>query len=515
MSQPSLNRVYASIDSLIAHAKRHLELPAANEIWVRNQIFALFGLDSYKPAELGDDAESPADAGGEADDGAGTDTNGALATRTAELVEAFKTAIVQAALAEAGDAAALADQVMGILSLDPGALQQRFAEIESESGSAAAMTWLYDYSVANNYVRRAQLDRNPRFDVGDLIVTINLAKPEFRSAASAKAGNAVAGGYPKCTICRENEGFAGRAKFTLRTVPVTMGGEEWFWQFSPYGYFDEHGIVVNTTHTPMHIDDATFVKLMDFVDRYPEYFIGSNAALPRIGGSVLGHDHYQGGRGPLPMHEAAAWQSFPSAHREGTIIDVLDWPGTAVRIVSHDRDALIDIGSRINAGWLAYEDREQGIIPRDGDDVFHAISPTVRKTQRGYEMSIILRSNITSDQYPEGVFHAHPEFHAIKQESIGLIEAQGLFILPARLEVELGRIKDVLVAGEDLPADLAEYRFVFDELVERVGDKPAPDVVDAAIRDELGSVCERILDNTAVFKDRAVTVDFLRSLDLI
>lgn len=489
-----LRRVYQAIDALVYYARGNLELEAANEIWVRNQIFALFDLASYAPtgAIAGSDATA------------------------AEVIGEFSSAIVDAGLAEADDVPRLADQVLGILSLDPARLQARFGEVRRSEDATGAMQWLYDYSVANNYVRKAELDNNPRFDVGDLIITINLAKPEFRSAASAKAGNAVAGGYPQCTICHENEGFAGRNKFTLRTAPVTLDGQSWFWQFSPYGYFDQHGIVVNTEHTPMGIDERTFARLMDFVDQYPHYFIGSNAALPRIGGSVLGHDHYQGGRGPLPMQVAKAWRTFDSVDFDDTLIEVLNWHSTAIRVVSKDREAISAISQRINEGWLTFEDRELGIVPRDGDDVFSAISPTVVLTDRGYEMSIILRSNITSEEFPEGIFHAHPEFHAIKQESIGLIEAQGLFILPARLIEELGVLKDLLFAGSDeLPSEMAEFVLVFDELRVRVGESRDPDVVDKAIREELGSVCARILENTAVFKDRERTVRFLKDLELV
>lgn len=488
-----LSRVYEAFDSLLFFASERLELPPANHIWVRNQILGLFNLDSYAPSAV----EAPSDTSG------------------TELMDELASALIQAGLATAEQMPSLSDQILGIVSLDPARLQQRFASIAEAESSTAAMTWLYDYSVATNYVRKADLDRNPRFSSGDLIITINLAKPEFRTAASAQSGNSVSGGYPQCTICRDNEGFAGRVKFTLRTVPLTLDGEDWFWQFSPYGYFNEHGIAVNCEHRPMHVDERTFAKLMDFVDLYPEYFLGCNAALPRAGGSVLGHDHFQGGRGPLPMQVARAWQTFDSATCDDALIEVLDWHNTAIRIVSPNRAAIETIAQTINTGWRAYRNEALGIIPGIGNEHFHAISPTAIKTERGYELSIILRSNITSAEYPEGVFHAHPEFFAIKQESIGLIEAQGLFILPARLVSQLGEIKELLISGGALTDELAEFDLVFDELRQRLGSAPSPDAVDQAIVDELGSVCQRILANTAVFKDRQHTVEFLESLGLI
>ncbi len=198
------------------------------------------------------------------------------------------------------------DEVFGVLSLLPSRIDERFAEILKNNGSKAATDWLYNYCVKNEYVKKAKLDKNPRFESNGLIITINKAKPEFRDPKKAKAGNSVEGGFAKCVICRENEGFGARNKRNLRTVSITLGGQPWFWQYSPYGYFHEHGIAVNCEHIPMHVDKATFTRLMDFVDTFPHYFIGCNAPLPRIGGSVLAHDHYQGGGEILPMHKAKA-----------------------------------------------------------------------------------------------------------------------------------------------------------------------------------------------------------------
>ena len=229
----ALGEAYAAIDALIGYAVRRLDLDPRNEDWTRNRILELYGLDSY---DVSDGPTGDTAASGETDD-------------INVLLDRFRTAAVTAGLFKAEDGAVQADIVMGLLSRCPADLQDRFAAIERERGGMEAMRWFYDYCVANTYVKRAQLDANPRFDSHGLVVTINLAKPEFRTMAKAAAGNAVAGGYPKCTICHENEGFAGRNRRTLRTMPVTLGGQPWFWQFSPYGYFNEHGICVNTAHT--------------------------------------------------------------------------------------------------------------------------------------------------------------------------------------------------------------------------------------------------------------------------
>ncbi|MDD7384854.1 MAG: galactose-1-phosphate uridylyltransferase [Actinomycetaceae bacterium] len=484
----ALNAFYRVVDRLVSYAHAHLLLDQRNDDYVRNQIFALFGLDSYSPTGETSTDEAPD-----------------------RLLDDFAQAAVAANLCDESDVAHYADQVMGILSLPPAAIQDEFQRILDRSGGQHAMTWLYQYSVANSYVKRAVLDKNPRFDSSDgLIVTINLAKPEFKNAKNAAAGNAVAGGYPLCTICRANEGFAGRTKFTLRTVPLLMGGQQWFWQYSPYGYFNEHGIAVNTEHIPMHVDRGTFTRLMDFVDMFPNYFLGCNAALTKIGGSVLVHDHYQGGGEILPMHKAGAYatltvEGFPHAR-----VEVLDWFNTAVRVVSKNREDIEEIADRIRQAWVSFTDTQRGIIAEDAQGIHSAISPTCIKTPRGYEMSIIFRSNITSDEFPEGVFHAHPEFFPIKQESIGLIEAQGLFVLPGRLVDQLGQLEEAVVHGHGLPEDLAEFQLVFDELTARVDGSKDPGVVHRSMRDELGSVCARILDNTAVFKDKEETVEFLR-----
>ena len=401
------------------------------------------------------------------------------------------------------------DKLYGAISLSPAEVNKKFQTLLKEGGKKAT-DWLYNYCVKNDYVKKAVLDKNPRFESNGLVITINKAKPEFRDPKKAAKGNSVDGGFAKCVICRENEGFAGRSKRTLRTVDLTLGGEKWFWQYSPYGYFSQHGIAVNCEHIPMHIDKTTFGKLMDFVDTFPHYFIGCNAALPRIGGSVLAHDHYQGGGEILPMHKAKAVKSLKYKDC-GALVEVVDWQGTVVRIVSKEREEITRLGEIIRKAWVSYSNEELGIIAEDSEGIHNSISPTVVKTERGYEMSIILRSNITSEQFPDGVFHAHPEFHVIKKESIGLIEAQGLFILPGRLEEQLGLIEKLIGGGKPLPEELSEFKLVYDEASELYSQNRSAGA-DGAMKAELGSICSRILENTAVFKDKSQTVKFLTDL---
>lgn len=485
-----MKKVYDSIDKLIAYAKDNLFLDGRNSDFVKNGVFRLFGLNSYEnPPSCKNNSETAPD----------------------KLLAEFVGACVEAGLFEEDESEYYCDAVMGELMLQPKQVEDIFNEIYANEGAKAATQWFYDYCVKGDYVKKSKLDKNPRFEEGGLIITINKAKPEFRDPKKAAAGNSVAGGYPKCSICHENEGFAGRSKRTLRTVNLTLGGQKWFWQFSPYGYFYQHGIAVNYEHTPMHVDKSTFTRLMDFVDLCPHYFIGCNAPLPRIGGSVLAHDHYQGGGEVLPMHKAKAAFTLKCKKHPDAVIEVLDWAGTVVRVVSQNRASIEDISEAIRAKWVNYENKALGIIPEDKDGIHSAISPTVIKTERGYEMSIILRSNITSEKYPDGVFHAHPEFHIIKKESIGLIEAQGLFILPGRLEGELAEIEKLIESGKPLPPEYAPFKLVYDET--RAIYTSAPEQgAHAAMRKELGSICNRILENTAVFKDKKLTVEFLKEL---
>ena len=345
----------------------------------------------------------------------------------------------------------LEDAIYGELSLLPSEIDKRFAEIYKKDGSKAATDWLYNYCVKNMYVKKAVLDKNTRFDTSNgLTITINKAKPEFRDPKKAVTGNSVDGGFAKCVICRENEGYGARNKRNLRTVSITLGGKPWFWQYSPYGYFHEHGIAVNCEHIPMHVDRQTLENLTEFVDKFPHYFIGCNAPLPRIGGSVLAHDHYQGGGEVLPLHKAQIRMPLKDRKYPYVQVGILDWPGTVIRIKSDKRNEVIDIADRIREAWVKYNNLAFGIIAEDANGVHNAISPTIIKSVNGYEMNVILRSNITSEEYPDGVFHAHPEYHSIKKESIGLIEAQGLFILPGRLEEQLEIIEKLIETKKPL-----------------------------------------------------------------
>ena len=480
-----MNDLSIIVDKLVSYARKNLGLAREDEMCARNAVLDALGSPEYSFS------------GAECKD------------RSPEgLIEEFVGVCVENGVFTAEQAEEYTDKVMGALTLSPQHIRRSFAWRAAQDGKKAT-DWFYTYCVKNDYVKKSKLDKNPRFEEGGLIITINKAKPEFRDPKKAASGNSVKGGYPKCAICRENEGCPVRNKRTLRTVDLVLDGEKWFWQYSPYGYFAQHGIAVNCEHTPMHVDRSTFIKLMDFVDMFPHYFIGCNAALPRIGGSVLAHDHFQGGGEILPMHRAGAFRVM-SREGFGGIVEIVNWPGTVIRVVSKYRSQIADVCEELRSAWVGYTNTALGIVAEDGQGVHNAVSPTVVKTARGYEMSVILRSNITSELYPDGVFHAHPEFHSVKKESIGLIEAQGLFILPGRLEKELSAVEGFIERGEQLPPEYAAFNLVYEESKElyRAGGCTAF----KAIRRELGSICNRILENTAVFKDKMLTVKFMENL---
>ncbi len=467
----------AALCKLIDYASRRLLLRKRNEIYARNTILMLLGKEGCEE-RCGHYEGEPLSA--------------LLDVLTADVPEE--------------DRERMQDAVMGAVMLPPAEVEDEFALRYSRS-PAQATEWLYGYSVASDYVKKEKLDKNPRFTgKNGLIVTINRAKPEFRDPKKAVSGNSVKGGYPKCSICRDNEGYFPRGKRTLRTVSFTLADGKWFWQFSPYGYFYQHGIAVNERHTPMHVDETTFAALLEFIDAFPHYFIGCNAPLPSIGGSVLAHDHFQGGGERLPMFGAGI--AVPLHHKDFPQLEigVLDWYNTVIRIKGTDARAIVEASERVRRLWTAYRDEARGLIPEDGNGVHHAVSPTVFMDGEKYCMNLILRSNITSAQYPDGVFHAHPEYHVIKKESIGLIEAQGLFILPGRLVEQLGALKKALLAGK-LPEELAEFRLLFDEISRSGGDEAD---LDGRMADELSGICERILKNTAVFKTHAETKEFMK-----
>lgn len=398
-------------------------------------------------------------------------------------------------------------KLMGRLTPRPAQVRAAFAERYARSPEEAT-DWYYQFSQNTDYIRRYRVARDQKWiahtDYGDLEITINLSKPEKDPRAIAAARSAPQGGYPKCLLCRENEGYAGRmnhpARQNHRLIPVTIDGKDWFFQYSPYVYYNEHCIVFNGQHVPMKIDRSAFRKLLDFVKQFPHYFVGSNADLPIVGGSILSHDHFQGGRHVFAMEKAPVERavSFPGfADVEAGIVR---WPLSVIRLRCGDDNRLVDLAEKILTAWRGYTDEEAVIYAHTDGQPHNTITPIARMRDGRYELDLVLRNNLTTPEYPLGLYHPHPELHHIKKENIGLIEVMGLAVLPARLKGELAELADALVQGADLRGSetLAKHADWAEELKARYT-FTAENVTDI-LQSEVGAVFAQVLEHAGVYK---------------
>ncbi len=401
--------------------------------------------------------------------------------------------------------------VMGVLTPRPSQVIDKFNSLYSESPEKAT-DYYYKFSGDTNYIRRDRIAKIQKWqyasDYGTIDITVNLSKPEKDPKAIAAAKNAPQSGYPKCQLCRESEGYAGRVDFPARQnhriIPITIDNSNWFMQYSPYVYYNEHCIVFNGKHTPMKIDKAAFSKLLEFVTLFPHYFVGSNADLPIVGGSILSHEHFQGGRYEFAMERAPIETEISFAGFENIRAGIVKWPMSTIRLQSADRESLVELADKILTGWRAYSD-ETAFIFAETDGVPHnTITPIARRRGDMYELDLVLRNNITTDEHPLGVFHPHAELHHIKKENIGLIEVMGLAVLPPRLKPELEALADALVNGKDLRANEltashADWAESFAVNYSEINEENAMDIIKA----EVGKVFAAVLEHAGVFKRTA------------
>ncbi len=351
-------------------------------------------------------------------------------------------------------------EIMGRLTPRPSEVIDKFQKLCARDPRRAT-DWYYEFSQSTNYIRRDRIAKDVQWkaptEYGELDITINLSKPEKDPKAIAAARNLPASAYPRCQLCAENEGYAGRvnhpARQNHRIVPITINGSPWFLQYSPYVYYNEHCICLNAEHTPMKIDRACFGKLLDFVGQFPHYFVGSNADLPIVGGSILAHDHFQGGHYEFAMAKAPVETPFPFPGFEDVEAGIVKWPMSVVRIASANPDRLVELADKILLAWRGYTDEAAFIFAETDGDPHSTITPIARKRGDKFELDLVLRNNITTGEHPLGVYHPHAELHHIKKENIGLIEVMGLAVLPARLKDELAAVADALASGADLRAD--------------------------------------------------------------
>ena len=373
-------------------------------------------------------------------------------------------------------------------------------------GPECATDWFYYFSKATNYIRTDRIRKDRKWTYrsryGDLDITINLAKPEKDPKAIAAARNTSDDRYPLCQLCAENEGYTGRighpARGNHRLIPVSLNGENWFMQYSPYSYYNEHCIVLNEKHVPMKVDRAAFNRLLDFIDLFPHYFIGSNADLPIVGGSILSHDHFQGGRYKFAMAKAETEEEISFKGYKDVFAGIVAWPMSVIRLHSADRSRITDLAERILNAWRKYSDPDVFIFAETDGEAHNTITPIARKRGDLYELDLVLRNNITTNEHPLGVFHPHAELHNIKKENIGLIEVMGLAVLPSRLERELEAVKQVLVSGREPGEEIAAHA----EWIARLRSRHSfnEENAYAIIEAETGAVFERVLEDCGVFK---------------
>ena len=397
--------------------------------------------------------------------------------------------------------------LMGALMPRPSEVTKKFAALYKESPEKAT-DYYYALSCDSNYIRRDRIAKIMKWkyagEYGEIDITVNLSKPEKDPKAIAAAKNAPQSGYPKCLLCRECEGYAGRVDFPARQnhriIPVDINNEAWFMQYSPYVYYNEHCIVFNGRHVPMKIDRSAFDKLLEFVTRFPHYFIGSNADLPIVGGSILSHEHFQGGHYEFAMERAPIEREVVFPGFEDVSAGIVKWPMSTLRLRGADREKLAALADKILTAWRGYTD-ESAFIFAETDGVPHnTITPIARRRGELYELDLVLRNNITTDEHPLGVYHPHAELHHIKKENIGLIEVMGLAVLPPRLKNELEALADGILNKKDLRADplTASHADWADVFTKEYDDINAGNV-DEIIRREVGKVFSTVLEHAGVF----------------
>ena len=402
-------------------------------------------------------------------------------------------------------------KLMGLVMQRPSEVIDEFNTKYSCSPKLAT-DWYYTFSCDTNYIRRDRIAKDMKWTVdteyGTMDITVNLSKPEKDPKAIAAAGKAKSTGYPKCLLCAENEGYAGHlnhpARQNHRIIPIELGGNDFFLQYSPYVYYNEHCIVFNKLHTPMHIDRGAFTNLLDFITAFPHYFIGSNADLPIVGGSVLSHDHYQGGHYEFAMERAPIEKSISIPGYEDIEAGIVKWPMSVIRIRGKERQRLIELAGHILDVWREYDDPEAFIFHETDGEKHSTITPIARRRGEDYELDLVLRNNITTEECPLGVYHPHAEKHHIKKENIGLIEVMGLAVLPARLLNELAAVEKALLDGSDMTADpLTKAHAEWAEEIKAKYPELNESNVKEIVQREVGLVFAAVLEDAGVFKRNA------------
>ena len=477
-----------SIKKLVQYGRTTGLIEAEDEIYARNQILEVLKMSEYEePGEITDEISLE-------------DTLNALTDYAAEQGILENNSVVYRDLFDT--------RLMNCLMPRPSEVVKKFHG-EYEKSPEDATAYFYKLSQDSDYIRRYRVCKDLKWitktEYGDLDITVNLSKPEKDPKAIAAAKTMKQSGYPKCLLCMENVGYAGRinhpARNNHRIIPLTLNGESWGFQYSPYVYYNEHCIVFNGKHTPMKIDRNTFKKLFDFVTMFPHYFLGSNADLPIVGGSILTHDHFQGGRYTFAMAKAPVEKSFTVNGYEDVEAGIVKWPMSVIRIRGEKKERLVDLADKILTAWRGYTDADADIYAETDGGPHNTITPIARFRGGKFELDLVLRNNRTTEERPLGLFHPNPKLHHIKKENIGLIEVMGLAVLPSRLKDELALLADYIVEGKDIRSEesIAKHADWVEEFLPKYA-KITKDNVMEILQDEVGHVFANVLEDAGVYK---------------
>ena len=481
-----------NIKKLVEYGIRTGLTPECERIYTTNLLLEMFHEDSYEDVEV---QKIPVD-----DDGEGLEQ-----VLSDLLAEAVKRGIIEDSI---GYRDLFDTKLMNCLLPRPAQVQKEFWEHYGHSPEEAT-AYYYKFSRDSDYIRRYRVKKDMKWKVdspyGEIDITINLSKPEKDPKAIAAAKNAKNNSYPKCQLCMENEGYAGRldhpARENHRIIPITINGGEWGFQYSPYVYYNEHCIVFNGQHIPMKIDRAAFTKLFDFVKQFPHYFLGSNADLPIVGGSILSHDHFQGGNYTFAMAKAPVEKEVTIPGYEDVECGIVKWPLSVLRIRHKDEKRLIELADHVLGAWRGYTDEAAFIYAETDGEPHNTITPIARKVGDVYELDLTLLNNITTEEHPLGVYHPHAQYHNIKKENIGLIEVMGLAVLPARLKEELEILADYLVEGKDIRSNekIEKHADWVAGFLPKHSEISRENVMDI-LKEEVGQTFVHVLEDAGVYK---------------
>jgi UDPglucose--hexose-1-phosphate uridylyltransferase len=506
-----MNNIYREIDLLISYSIEKKFITETDIYFVRNLLLDYFKLTGYIKTET---------------DGTSSEPLQEILNRMVDY--AFEHKIIPENDITSRD---LADtKIISLLLPMPGQIIKEFNSIKETRGIKAAAEYFYSFSIDSDYIRMDRILKNLIWHTptqyGGLDITVNLSKPEKDPRAIAAAKLIPSSGYPECLLCPENTGFAGNlnhpARQNLRLLPLKLNSEKWWFQYSPYVYYNEHCIVLKDSHEPMKLTVDTFIRLIDFVDILPHYFIGSNADLPIVGGSILNHDHFQGGNHEFPMAKASGERTFKHDDYTGLTAEIVKWPMSVVRLKSSNRESVISASDLIFRKWKNYSDLENGIFSHtlegEKNTPHNTVTPIARMRDGKYEMDLVLRNNLTSDEHPFGIFHPHEELHHIKKENIGLIEVMGLAVLPGRLAEELHEIENILLNRNEFRSDkldkgspVFKHKEWIEYLIKKYPGTLSADNTAQIVKDEVGLKFETVLTHCGVFKrDEQGTKGFAR-----